>query len=101
MEAFLKTVPPHSVLADLGCGNGKYLKVLPDSVTAIGTDISVNLLKCNSHSHSLAVADAVHLPLRPACCDYAISIAVIHHLSTHAARLGAIQEMLRVLCLGG
>jgi ubiquinone/menaquinone biosynthesis C-methylase UbiE len=89
------------MIADLGCGNGKYLKVLPDDLIGIGSDISVNLLKCNTHEHSVFVADSVYLPLRDNSFDYAISIAVIHHLSTEAARLSAIKEMIRIIRPGG
>ena len=47
VEHFLKTLPKHSVVCDVGCGNGKYLGVNPD-VIMIGTDITHNLLKiCN------------------------------------------------------
>lgn len=48
--------------------------------------------------HSAIVADNLSLPHPAGCFDFAISIAVVHHLSTPARRVeavGAILELLR------
>ncbi|ORY46743.1 hypothetical protein BCR33DRAFT_637631, partial [Rhizoclosmatium globosum] len=37
VETFLKSLPPGSIGADVGCGNGKYLGVNP-SLYTIGSD---------------------------------------------------------------
>lgn len=47
--------------------------------------------------HSTVVADILDLPHRDAIFDFAISIAVIHHLSTPARRVQAIAEILRTV----
>lgn len=44
IEQFLKSLEPGSLVADVGCGNGKYLGANQE-VTMIGTDRSENLLK--------------------------------------------------------
>lgn len=36
-------------------------------------------------------ADAIKLPIRSSSCDAAISIAVLHHLSSRALRLQALR----------
>lgn len=43
------------------------------------------------------VADILQLPHRDASFDFAISIAVVHHLSTPERRIGAISEILRTI----
>jgi tRNA (uracil-5-)-methyltransferase TRM9 len=47
--------------------------------------------------HSVAVADILSLPHPDDSFDFAISIAVVHHLSNTARRVQAIREILRTL----
>ncbi|KAJ4289767.1 tRNA methyltransferase, has a role in tRNA modification [Kalmusia sp. IMI 367209] len=68
VERFLKELPDGAVGADVGCGNGKYLAVNP-GVFIVGSDRF----------------------------DFAISIAVIHHLSTPARRKEAVKAVLELL----
>ncbi|XP_037632381.1 alkylated DNA repair protein alkB homolog 8 [Sebastes umbrosus] len=98
---FLSTLPPGSVLADVGCGNGKYLGVNPE-VIAVGCDRSSSLVQiCAERGFQAFVSDALSVPLRTASCDACISIAVIHHLSTQERRLAAVRELVRLLKPGG
>jgi ubiquinone/menaquinone biosynthesis C-methylase UbiE len=102
------------LLLDVGCGNGKYL-FRPDQLVKVfqreksmsfytvyfsiklGCDMSSNLLKI-AHQKGCTVfrADALELPIRDACFDAVISLAVIHHFSTLERRQRAIREILRV-----
>ncbi|XP_072318003.1 tRNA (carboxymethyluridine(34)-5-O)-methyltransferase alkbh8 [Eucyclogobius newberryi] len=98
---FLCSLPPGSVLADVGCGNGKYLGVNPQLV-AMGCDRSSGLIHiCAERGFQVFVSDALSVPLRTASCDACISIAVIHHFSTQERRLEAIKELVRLLKPGG
>jgi len=52
---FLRSLPPHALVADCGCGNGKYLGELP-ALETFGSDTSVRLLqlcreRCVSTTH--------------------------------------------------
>lgn len=47
--------------------------------------------------NEVAIADALASGLRSRSVDYAISIAAIHHFSTHARRMEAVREMIRIL----
>lgn len=49
----------------------------------------------------VAVADGLALPYRPGCCDGALCIAVLHHISSPARRLALLAQLLRVLRPGG
>ncbi|KAI4134210.1 MAG: hypothetical protein LQ347_001721 [Umbilicaria vellea] len=83
VERFLTGLPDGSVGLDVGCGNGKYLAVNPN-VFIVASDSSV-------------VADNLDLPHSSASFDFAISIAVIHHLSTPARRVEAVAAILETL----
>ncbi|CAH8303701.1 unnamed protein product [Eruca vesicaria subsp. sativa] len=101
VAAFLDSLPSGSVVLDAGCGNGKYLGLNP-SCFFIGCDISNPLIKiCSDKGQEVLVADAVNLPYREGFGDAAISIAVLHHLSTENRRKSAIEELVRVVKPGG
>jgi len=125
---FLQQLPPGSIVADCGCGDGKYFPAIIEAGSyVIGTDISrplletsflkddetssnsatTNLRKVSAHREYLrdrpavAVADCMSIPLRDKSCDAAICIAVMHHLSTRERRTRCIQELARVVRVGG
>ncbi|OQV15112.1 Alkylated DNA repair protein alkB-like protein 8 [Hypsibius exemplaris] len=98
---FVAALAPGSVLLDVGCGNGKYLG-LNDSLIQIGCDRSSNLISiCQARGFQVVVSDILALPFRAGSCDGVICIAVIHHLSSEERRVQAIQEIVRLLRLGG
>ncbi|XP_028275349.1 alkylated DNA repair protein alkB homolog 8 isoform X2 [Parambassis ranga] len=98
---FLSSLPPGSLLADVGCGNGKYLGVNPELI-AVGCDRSSALVQiCAERDFHVFVSDALSVPLPTASCDACISIAVIHHFSTQERRLAAVRELVRLLKPGG
>ncbi|KNE57695.1 hypothetical protein AMAG_04554 [Allomyces macrogynus ATCC 38327] len=101
VEQFLLEQRPGSVGCDVGCGNGKYLGVNRD-VWTVGVDRSANLIKIvRDRGFDGLVGDALAVPCPTDRFDFAISIAVIHHLSSPARRIAAIRELLRVVRPGG
>ncbi|KAH9622058.1 hypothetical protein KSS87_004393 [Heliosperma pusillum] len=101
VAAFLDSLPRGSLVLDAGCGNGKYLGFNPECFF-IGCDISFPLVNiCTDRGHEALVADAVNMPYRDGFGDAAISIAVLHHLSTPNRRIKAIEELVRVVRKGG
>ncbi len=122
---FLQRLPPGSIVADCGCGDGKYFPAIIEAGSyVIGTDISRPLLetaflrdddslsvpdlrKVSAHRQFLrdrpavAVADCMSIPLRDKSCDAAICIAVMHHLSTKERRIRCVEELARVVRVGG
>ncbi|KAH7370604.1 S-adenosyl-L-methionine-dependent methyltransferase [Rhexocercosporidium sp. MPI-PUGE-AT-0058] len=98
VESFLQSVTPGSIGLDIGCGNGKYLAVNKD-IFIIGSDRSTNLVKiATQHEpHSAVVADSLSLPHQDGRFDFAICIAVVHHLSTRERRAEAVGAILRCL----
>ena len=98
VERFLQNLAPGSVGLDVGCGNGKYLAVNPN-IFIVASDRSANLAKIASQHqpHSSVVADNLTLPHLLESFDFAISIAVVHHLSTSQRRIQAVAAILELL----
>ena len=104
VQEFLESLPEGSIVADVGCGNGKYMGVAENKLFTVGTDRSFNLIglaREKSTSYQTFVADSLRLPLRDCSFDAAISIAVIHHFSTDSLRITALEEIRRILRPGG
>jgi tRNA (uracil-5-)-methyltransferase TRM9 len=99
---FLLSLSPGSVGLDVGCGNGKYLTVNHD-IFIIGSDRSTKLasIAAQQQPHAAIVADNLALPhggsKSEGRFDFALSIAVIHHLSTQKRRQEAIRSILECL----
>ncbi|KAL6115868.1 uncharacterized protein ACO6RY_00618 [Pungitius sinensis] len=101
VRQFLLDLQPGSIVADIGCGNGKYLHINKE-VLKLGCDVCHPLLDFAwSQGHEVQMCDGLHLPYRDGCFDAVLSIAVIHHLSTKERRIRAIKEMARTLRVGG
>ena len=105
---FVQTFPMHSLIGDVGCGNGKYIQksYLGRPVSAgrllFGSDRSINLLDiCAKRSFDVIHCDNMTLPYRDGIFDGIISIAVFHHFSTVARRLQALKELTRIMKNGG
>lgn len=86
---------PSSIVLDAGCGNGRQFI----SENTIGLDFSANLLlQARKKSPLGLVRGDIHiLPFRDRSFDICLSIAVVHHLSTHERRVGCLREMMRVM----
>ncbi|CAN9510998.1 unnamed protein product [Ophioblennius macclurei] len=101
VRQFLLDLQPGSIVADIGCGNGKYLHINQE-VFKLGCDVCRPLVDYAwSQGHEVQMCDGLHLPYRDGCFDAVLSIAVIHHLSTKERRIRAIKEMARTLRVGG
>ena len=101
VQQFLEALPTGSLVADVGCGNGKYMGLRRD-VCVIGSDRSVNLCDlCARQGFEVAICDNMLLGFTQGVFDAVISIAVLHHFSTRARRLRAVAEMAALLVPGG
>jgi alkylated DNA repair protein alkB family protein 8 len=118
VKEFMESLDAGSIVADVGCGNGKYLGVRSD-VVVLGFDSSIELVTLASRRLRTAgalgthfspdllqnadvfVADALSLPFRHSSFDSAISIAVLHHISSEARRIAFLSKVLSILKPGG
>ena len=107
IRAFIDAIPAHAIVADVGCGNGKYFGVR-DDLFVTGTDRSEGLARVarariddGGLRADVAVCDGCRrLPYRP-CIDAAICIAVIHHMASVSQRVALIESIGDVLRPGG
>ena len=101
VRRFLDAMPEHSIVADIGCGNGKYLGAAKHCCV-VGGDLSFELVQlCRSRGHDVVQLDCVRPPYRKDLFDGVISIAVLHHMSTFERRLAAMTSIVKLLRPGG
>lgn len=103
---FLRSLPPGSWGADIGCGNGKYLvAVARDKLSLLpllASDTSVRLLdRVRGRGFDAVAANLLALPYRLGLLDFFICVAVLHHLATPQRRLEGLQSMASLLRVGG
>eukprot|EP00794_Sanderia_malayensis_P007583 gene7583-8423_t len=101
VDEFVQEFPVGSILLDVGCGKGKYLRQISQSFM-IGCDRSSSLsdIAC-SRGNEIATCDITCMPFDDAKFDGIICISVIHHLATEARRVKALNELSRMLRPGG
>ena len=78
-------------LADVGCGNGNYLRALAAAGhrgPVMGVDLSAGM---GPH----AVGDVASLPLRSASADVALCMHVLYHLPDQAAGAAELRRIVR------
>ncbi|KAI9684699.1 MAG: tRNA methyltransferase, has a role in tRNA modification [Trizodia sp. TS-e1964] len=95
VSRFLADQPPGSIGLDVGCGNGKYLSANP-RIFIIGSDRSPALASIAHKSHPRAgvlVSDILSLPHARGRADFALAIAVVHHLASSARRVAALRAL--------
>lgn len=86
---------------DIGCGNGRNM-LYRDNVRMVGVDNCPELIDiCKKKGLDVKLGDVCSLPYVDNSFDFALSIAVFHHLSTKERRMKALKEMIRVLRPGG
>jgi ubiquinone/menaquinone biosynthesis C-methylase UbiE len=98
----------HGRLLNVGCAHGPDFLPFKSSFELHGVDFSPVMLdyarkyaEKYDFSVNLAEADARSLPYADETFDFAISVAVYHHIETPEGRLQALKELRRVLKPGG
>lgn len=104
-EKFLKYVPLGARVLDVGCGNGRLVKLFDNhTVSYTGIDASVGQVAWARKNHPAGrfmVGDTLHLPFPDGQFDAVFMIAVLHHIPSRALRKRALEEARRVLKPGG
>ncbi|XP_038063102.1 uncharacterized protein LOC119733804 [Patiria miniata] len=101
VKEFLLSLEPGSIVADVGCGNGKYLGI-NKQIYKVGSDCCSSLVSiAHRADHEAMVCDNIRLPYRDDSFDAVISIGVIHHFATTERRAQALTELARICRPGG
>jgi tRNA (uracil-5-)-methyltransferase TRM9 len=103
IKAFTDTIPDYSLVADVGCGNGKNI-LRNTNIFTTGFDLSLNLLecarcnlvKCHSDTNSFVCCNCTNIPSRSNMFDYSLCVAMLHHLPNIDLRLQCIYEIYRI-----
>jgi ubiquinone/menaquinone biosynthesis C-methylase UbiE len=99
VQRFLEAAEAGSQILEVGCGNGKNLGVRAADCIIHGCDPCAPLLACaqtlQPHAQ-LVLADGCALPYSDSSMDVVLSVAVLHHLQTVAARRRFLKELVRV-----
>jgi SAM-dependent methyltransferase len=95
-------------LLNIGSGHGPDFLPFKDNFVLYGLDFSGEMIRlARRYSHkfgfpvNLQVADARHLPFADRSFDWAIAVAIYHHLKGREEQLEALRELRRVLKPGG
>jgi SAM-dependent methyltransferase len=94
----LADVHPGERVVEVGCGNGRYLGLLPG---AVGVDLSPGMLhaaRAHAPSAPLACGDAPRLPLATAAFDVVLAPHMLYHVPD---RVAAARELRRITRPGG
>ena len=113
VRAFIERLPAGAVVADVGCGNGKYFSVRQD-VAVLASDRSSGLVqvaqqrvqhaspgKPQMPAADVFIADGMALPYRRRSCDAVLCIAVLHHISSPERRCMFLKRLRDILVVGG
>ena len=97
VKSFLDSKDDTTKGIDIGCGNGKNMRYNTKLILD-GFDNCSNFVEiCQKNALNVKLGNCLCLPCHPNIYDYAMSIAVYHHMATHEHRLTAIGEMIRTL----
>lgn len=100
VQKFIDNIPSHSLVLDVGCGNGK--NMCRDDIYFIGTDFCQNFANiCGSNGKNIIMANSKYLPIKDNSVNYVMCIAMLHHIYREDERIQCIQEMYRALIHGG
>ncbi|PIS38608.1 MAG: hypothetical protein COT34_02765 [Candidatus Nealsonbacteria bacterium CG08_land_8_20_14_0_20_43_11] len=105
IKSLEKYIKDEDKILDLGCGNGRFVEMLPNKKTEyIGADNSERLIEIAKNKYpqyKFIVVSALNLPFSDNYFDKVFSLAVLHHIPSEEFRRQFLKEVKRVLKPGG
>lgn len=100
VKKFVMDASDNDKLCEIGFGNAKNMMLKPTQFK--GCDICENFIKIGKEKGlDVQFGDQTDVPYDDNSFDKVLSIAVIHHLSTHKKRMNALEELIRITKVGG
>lgn len=98
VKQFLNSLESSSLIADVGCGNGKNF-LEGDNKFYVGFDITHKFLEeiVIKTKYEGVCGNALILPFKQNSFDAVVNIAVLHHLSSPDRRLQVLSELIRIV----
>uniref|UniRef100_A0A6C0B3E4 Methyltransferase type 11 domain-containing protein n=1 Tax=viral metagenome TaxID=1070528 RepID=A0A6C0B3E4_9ZZZZ len=101
VDKFINKRTPEERGIEIGCGNGKNLCIRED-LNIIGVDTCKKFIDiCNEKGLRTFHQNCCKMAFSDNSFDYAMSIAVFHHMASDTRRYKALKEMIRILKPGG
>jgi len=103
---FINNLSKESLVADIGCGNGRHLIPCAKQCKKVfGVDVSEELLKIvqkkitenNLSNVELMHSEAVNIPIKDNLVDAVLYIATMHNIPQRYRRLKSLMEINRIL----
>lgn len=94
-----KEVESKSKVLDVGCGNGKLVKHLPENIEYLGLDTNENFIKIASEKYpnetiQFRFGDCLELNQEPEVnFDWVFCLAVLHHIPSFDLRVKALKQL--------
>ena len=107
---FIEKLPKESIVADIGCGNGRHLiPCAKHCKKVIGIDLSKELLDIVKEkldfekikNVTLFHADATNIPVGDESVDAVLYIAALHNIKGRNNRIKSLKEIKRILKKNG
>ena len=100
VKNFLDTKDENMRGIDIGCGNGKNI-CYNKKLKIDGFDNCNNFVEiCRDKGLNVKLGNCLCLPSESNIYDYAMAVAVFHHMASDEHRITAINEMIRILKSG-
>lgn len=96
-----RRLTPGMTVIDVGAGNGRFARLLPEGVNYVGYEPSASLRASAESRFDLRSGGFPSIGALNESADVVVSFAVIQHLPTNEERVQAVNELLRMLKPGG
>ena len=101
IEEFSETFKSGSLIADIGCGNGRNCNIRKDCIYNGYDNCDGFVDICKKRGINCKKSNILNILCEDNKYDYTMCIAVIHHLSNEERRKRAINELIRITKKGG
>jgi ubiquinone/menaquinone biosynthesis C-methylase UbiE len=100
-EIIAKRIETGMTVVDVGAGNGRFARLLPEGTVYIGFEPSSALRQSADPRFDLRSGGFPHIPIPDESADVTTCFAVIQHLPTIHERQAAARELIRLTKSGG